>query len=422
MQLFIAMLPFMVVKMYMNKLIQDCEQELAAQFEVVNDISLFNQEKVLNAFKENRIALRHFSGTTGYGYDDIGRDALSALFATVFSAEKAIVSPLIASGTHAISLALFGILRPGDVLLSVCGMPYDTLEEVIFGKNNGSLSDFGISFEKVDFINGQFDYENIDKKLRIKPKVVFIQRSRGYSWRDALSMEEISKVIKFVKQKHRNAIILIDNCYGEFTEKIEPTEVGADIVVGSLIKNPGGGIAPTGGYIVGKSELIQLIGYRLTAPGVGFEIGSYVSGYRDFYQGFFIAPHVTAQAIKGSMLFGAVFEKLGYITLPKSSSPCFDIIRSIKFNTKDELIAFCQAIQAVSPVDSFATPYPWDMPGYNHQVIMAAGTFVQGASIELSADSPIKEPYIAYLQGGLTYEHIKIAVKNCVHRLNLLKV
>lgn len=398
-------------------LIIECENEHIQQFKDIEEISLFNQEKVLNAFIKNKIALRHFSPSTGYGYDDTGRDTLNKLFADVFKADKAIVSPLIASGTHAIALVLFGLLRPNDEMLSISGMPYDTLQEVILGEGNGSLKDFNVKFKSIDLIDNNFDKDRIEQSIKNNnPKIIFIQRSRGYSWRNAFSIAELKEIICFVKNITDTQII-IDNCYGEFVENSEPLQVGADIIVGSLIKNPGGGIAPTGGYIAGKEKLINLIENRLTAPGVGGEVGSYNSSYQNFYQGFFMAPHVTAQALKCSILFGAVFDKLGYETLPSSFSKCNDIIRSIKFNTKDELVTFCQTIQKCSPIDSHVIPYPWAMPGYADEVIMAAGTFVQGASIELSADSPIKEPFIAYLQGALTYEHAKIAVRMCLESL-----
>lgn len=399
--------------MNIEQLITDAESDCKKIFEQIDQTALFNQEKVLKAFQNRKVALRHFSQTTGYGYDDSGRDTLCDVFADIFEAEKAIVSPLIASGTHAIALCLFGILRPGDTILSVGGTPYDTLEDVISGKNMGSLADFGIRFEKVDLLESDFDIPQIRKALAKKPKIVYLQRSRGYSWRNAFSVDQLRKIIQLTKQE-ANAIVVVDNCYGEFTEQFEPTQVGADIVVGSLIKNPGGGLAPTGAYIAGKKEIVDLIGYRLTAPGVGLEVGSYEAGYRLFYQGVFMAPHTVAQALKGAHLFSATYRRLGYQTLPGNDGVSKDIICSIKFDTQNELINFCRAIQKTSPIDSFVTPYPWDMPGYNHQVIMAAGAFVQGASIELSADSPIKEPYIAYLQGGLTYEHVKIAVKSTV--------
>lgn len=398
-----------------EKLIEESENSAKTLFTDIDKVALFNQEKVLHAFQRHEIALRHFAGTTGYGYDDLGRDTLGCVFADVFGAKKGIASPLIASGTHAISLVLYGLLRPGDTFLSISGDLYDTLQTVIGGTDIGSLKDFNIGFENVDLTNeNEFDFAAIETALKSKQyKLIFIQRSRGYNWRNALTIKQIEKAIKFVR-KFTNVPIAVDNCYGEFVETKEPTEVGADIIVGSLIKNPGGGLAPTGGYICGRADLIERIGYRLTAPGVGSEVGSYAFGYRAFYQGFFLAPHTVSQALKGSVLFGKVFNKLGYETLPSPKEVGGDIIRSIKFNTKEELIRFCQAIQFCSPVDSFAVPEPWDMPGYSDQVIMAAGAFVQGASIELSADSPIKAPYIAYFQGGLTYEHVKIAVKKCV--------
>lgn len=395
-------------------LITKAEQQSIDLFKKIEDTALFNQEKVLNAFQKNRVALRHFNATTGYGYDDIGRDTLCNVFADVFHTERAIVSPNLASGTHAISTVLYGLLRPGDSFLSISGTPYDTLETVINGKDVGSLSDFGVEFETVALTDtNEFDFPAIERRLKNKTfKLLFIQRSRGYNWREALSIEKIAAAIQFVR-KFTKAPVVVDNCYGEFVEMREPTDVGANVIVGSLIKNPGGGLAPTGGYIAGDQSCIDQIGYRLTAPGVGMEVGSYALGYQSFFQGLFMAPHVTAQALKGSVLFGGVFHELGYDTLPDPQSTCFDIIRSIKFNTKEELIKFCQAVQACSPIDSFVRPEPWEMPGYADAVIMAAGTFVQGASIELSADSPIKEPYIAYVQGGITYEHVKLAVQKC---------
>lgn len=404
--------------MNIEKLIRDCENSLATQFAVIDETAYNNQVKVLQAFRTHKIALRHFAPTTGYGYDDVGRDALCEVFADIFGAEKAIVSPLMVSGTHAITLMLFGLLRPGDTIISVSGEVYDTLQGVVAKDGNGSLKDFGISYDKVDLKNGYFDYDTISEQIKnVKPRMVFIQRSRGYSWRNAFSLEDIRRVCKFIKQVDDSVIIAVDNCYGEFVSVNEPTEVGADICAGSMIKNPGGGIAPTGGYVAGKSEFVELVGHRLTAPGVGMEVGSYAADYRPFYQGLFFAPHVTAQALKGAALFGAVFSELGYKTLPNKTSGVNDIICSIMFGGEKELVSFCRAVQAVSPVDSHVVPYPWDMPGYDNQVIMAAGTFVQGASIELSADSPIKEPYIAYLQGGLTYEHIKYAVYECVKKV-----
>lgn len=396
------------------KTVQDAESRCRDSFVKLEQIALENQNKVLDAFRNNNVGQRHFAQTNGYGYDDIGRDTLCRVFAEVFRAESAIVSPLIVSGTHALTIALYGLLRPGDEMLAVSGAPYDTLKEVILGEGNGSLKDFGVSYRQVDLVNGAFDYDAIRNAINDKTKLVFVGRSRGYEWRDALDVREIGKMAKFVKDIKSDVIIMCDNCYGEFVDKIEPTQVGADIAVGSLIKNIGGGIAPSGGYVVGKKQYVDQVAYRLTSPSIGMEVGSYAYGYREFYQGLFLAPHVTMQAIKGSILFGEVFDSVGYKTMPRPGSDCKDIIRSIMFDTEEELIAFCRAVQKASPVDSNVTPFPWDMPGYEHQVIMAAGTFVAGASIELSADSPIKKPYIAYLQGGLTYEHVKIAAMYCL--------
>lgn len=405
-------------KMDIQELIDVSEKSLSEEFRKIDDIALYNQEKVLAAFQKNRVALRHFAPTTGYGYDDIGRDTLAKVFADAFSAESAIVSPLLANGSHAISTVLFGLLRPGDMLYSASGSPYDTLIDVITGENIGSLREYGIKFAKEDLIDGQFDLRSIENfAAKNKPKVVFLQRSRGYSSRNAFTVKTLKTVIDIVKSASKDSIVVVDNCYGEFVEKQEPIEAGADIIVGSLIKNPGGGLAPTGGYIAGKETLIQLISYRLTSPGIGCEVGSYANTYQYFYQGFFMAPHVVAQALKAAQLFCRTFDKLNYNVLPKPGDDYGDIIASINFNTAKELIDFVQTIQSVSPVDSYVLPEPWDMPGYNHKVIMAAGTFVQGASIELSADSPIKAPYIAYFQGALTYEHAKIALKNCLKKL-----
>ncbi len=397
--------------------IDSAQQKLSKQFEEIDEISMANQMKVLQAFRDNNVGQRHFSQTNGYGYDDIGRDTLCRLFAQIFGCESAIVSPLIVSGTHALSLSLYGILRPGDEMLAITGSPYDTLKEVICGQGNGSLKDFGINYNEIQLKDGKINTDILSDNITDKTKLVFIGRSRGYEWRDALSIDDISFAIKQIRNVKENVCIMVDNCYGEFLDKIEPTEVGADIIAGSLIKNPGGGIAPTGGYICGKKEYIDLIANRLTAPSIGMEVGSYSYGYKDYYQGLFMAPHVVANALKGSMLMGQVFHDLGFDTMPKPGAKCNDIIRSIKFETKEQLIDFCRAIQEVSPIDSNVVPFPWDMPGYEHQVIMAAGTFVAGASIELSADSPIKEPYIAYLQGGLTYEHVKIATMHCMERI-----
>lgn len=404
-----------------DNLIENVKDQLKPQFAECDDIALYNQNKVLEAFRKNKIALRHFNATTGYGYDDAGRDTLNRLFADTFGAEDALVSPYFTTGTHTISTALFGLLRPGDTLLSISGAPYDTLIDVISGNNIGSLKDFGVDYRQVNLTeNGKFDNIKIKDFLQSPHSVIYIQRSRGYSFRNAFTVEDIENIIKFVRG-FSSAPIIVDNCYGEFTQKKEPTEVGADLIMGSLIKNPGGGLAPTGGYIAGKADLIKQIAFRMTAPGVGSEVGSYASGYRLFYQGFFMAPHITMQAVKSALTFSKVFRTLGYNAMPFDNTVMSDIICSIKFDSKEQLVSFIQSVQYVSPIDSFVTPYPWDMPGYADQVIMAAGAFVQGSSIELSADSPIKEPYVAYLQGGLTYEHALIAIKKCVQSINDLR-
>lgn len=396
-----------------EKLIDKCENELSKEFKILEDIALFNQEKVLNAFKKNKIALRHFVGSSGYGYGDEGRDTLNKLFADVFKAEAAICSPNIVSGTHALSSCLYGVLRPNDTALSISGGVYDTLNDVIYGENNGSLKDFGIKFEKVDLKDGDFDFDAIKAKIyELKPKMIYIQRSRGYEWRNALSVSQIKKVVDFVKNQGFDGCIMLDNCYGEFTEKQEPTEFGVNLAAGSLIKNAGGGIAPTGGYVVGDKKYVDMVADRLTAPSIGGEVGSYAFGYQYFYQGLFLAPHTVLQALKGAMLFSKVLSELGYKVSPSPHELPHDIITMIEFGDREKLISFIQSIQGNSPIDSFVKVLPWEMPGYNDEVIMAAGCFVQGASIELSADAPIKPPYIGYLQGGITYEHCKIALKN----------
>ena len=401
-----------------QQLIEESERSLAPQFHRLEQIAYHNQKKVLQAFQNNRIALRHFAPTSGYGYGDEGRDTLGALFADIFGAEAGIVSPNILSGTHALTVGLFGLLRTGDTLFSIAGDPYDTLHEVIAGKGIGSLADYGIAFKKCDLRQGEFDYDGIRAGL-LDPsvKVVFIQRSRGYEWRDALSQKQIAAACAFVRECGFAGCIFVDNCYGEFVEETEPTQNGADIAVGSLIKNPGGGIAPTGGYIVGKRAFVERIACRLTAPSIGAEVGSYMYGYQSFYQGVFLAPHVVCQALKGGLLIGACLEKLGFETSPAVMQPPYDITRAIRFRTREELIAFIQAVQEASPVDSFVQLEPWDMPGYESEVIMAAGCFVQGASIELSADAPVREPYIAYFQGGLTYEHCRYALEKILEKI-----
>lgn len=406
------------------QLIKQCEIELKDQFSRLDDIALYNQEKVLDAYKNQSIQARHMFGTTGYGYDDIGRDTLCRLYADIFHAESAIVSPNIVSGTHALTLMLFGVLRPGDKLLAISGMPYDTLTDVISAENKGSLRDFGVKFDKIDLktnpdLTPEFDREAIKIALENEPiKAVFLARSRGYSLRQAISVEKVGEIIAFVKKISPKTLVLVDNCYGEFVEKIEPTDVGADLIAGSLIKNIGGGIAPTGGYVAGRADLVEQVSYRLTAPSLGMEEGSYVYGYLPYYQGLFLAPSAVKNALKGSLLFAKAYTKLGFETLPRDDMQPYDIVTSIKLGSADKLIDFCGAIQEISPIDSNVKPMPWDMPGYQDQVIMAAGAFVQGSSIELSADSPIKEPYIVYVQGGLTYEHAYLAVLHTLETLN----
>lgn len=406
------------------QLIKQCEIELKDQFSRLDDIALYNQKKVLDAYKNQSIQARHMFGTTGYGYDDIGRDTLCRLYADIFHAESAIVSPNIVSGTHALTLMLFGILRPGDKLLAISGMPYDTLTDVILAENKGSLRDFGVKFDKIDLktnpdLTPEFDREAIKIALENEPiKAVFLARSRGYSLRQAISVEKVGEIIAFVKKISPKTLVLVDNCYGEFVEKIEPTDVGADLIAGSLIKNIGGGIAPTGGYVAGRADLVEQVSYRLTAPSLGMEEGSYVYGYLPYYQGLFLAPSAVKNALKGSLLFAKTYTKLGFETLPRDDMQPYDIVTSIKLGSADKLIDFCGAIQEISPIDSNVKPMPWDMPGYQDQVIMAAGAFVQGSSIELSADSPIKEPYIVYVQGGLTYEHAYLAVLHTLETLN----
>lgn len=395
------------------------EKKLEKKFKELEDIALFNQQKVLDAFKKNKVSLANFNGTTGYGYSDVGRETLEKVFATVFKAEAGLVSPHISCGTTALTLTLFGLLRPNDLLLSIADEPYDTLTEVISGERNGSLKDFKIDYKCVPLKNGELDQTQIFKAVKKhKPKVIYLQRSRGYAWRNSILVEEMEPIFSECKKISPNSIIVVDNCYGEFTEKVEPTEVGADVCVGSLIKNPGAGIAPNGAYIVGKENLIDLIAGKLNSPSLKREVGSFEQGYRLFYQGLFLAPHVVKECLKGVMLATSIFSELGFEVLPNINRPLSDIVCSVKFNDRDKLIKFIQTIQFNSPVDSFVLALPWAMPGYTDEVIMASGSFVAGSSIELSADAPIRPPYIAYMQGGLTYEHIKIALTNVLNELN----
>lgn len=404
--------------MTIEERILEQEEKLQGRFREIDRIALYNQEKVLNAFKEEQIALRHFNPSSGYGYGDEGKEVLGKVFARAFGGERGIVSPALLSGTHALTVALFGVLRPGDCVLCVTGMPYDTIRGVIWGEDNGSLKEFGVRFEVEDLTEkGEVDYSALSEKDLSAYKMVYIQRSRGYELRDAFSVSQIGEMCAFLRGKGFTGCIFVDNCYGEFVEKQEPTEVGADIIVGSLIKNPGGGLAPTGGYIVGGEKYIRLIEYRLTAPSVGGEVGSYMYGYTQFYQGFFLAPHVVAQTLKGGLLIGACLEELGYENFPKVEKMPADITRAVRFDTEKQLTDFIQSVQECSPIDSFVHLEAWDMPGYDCKVIMAAGCFVQGASIELSADAPIRKPYTAYFQGGLTYEHCRIALKRILEKL-----
>lgn len=397
-----------------SNLSEEVEKDISQRFSEINEIKEYNQYKVLKAFQKNRVSDAHFTFSTGYGYGDMGRDTLDRVFADIFCCEDCLVRPHMVSGTHAITVALFGNLRPGDTILSVSGKPYDTLEEIIGIRNSsGSLSEYGVKYKQVDLTpQGKFDYKGIEEALKNDSSIrlIEIQRSTGYGWRPSLTLDNIREVISFIKGIKSDVICFVDNCYGEFIDTIEPTQVGADLIAGSLIKNPGGGIAPTGGYVAGKAEYVENASYRLTAPGIGRECGSTFGVMRQFYQGLFLAPHITSEALKGAIFCSGIFERLGFEVSPKVYDKRSDIIQAVKFNDKDKLITFCQGIQKGSPVDSFVSAEPWDMPGYNDQVIMAAGAFIQGSSIELSADAPIRPPYIAYLQGGLTYEHSKIGV------------
>lgn len=397
------------------KLVSEAEESIKEQFKHIENICEINQLRVMKAFADNRVSDSHFVATTGYGYDDLGRDTLDRVYANIMGAEDALVRHNFISGTHTISTALFAVLRPNDILVSITGKPYDTLEEVIGIQGeagNGSLKDFGVKYVQIDLKHdGTPDLEQIKFTLtHMNVKAVTIQRSKGYGWRPTYSAKDIGALIEFVKEISPETICIVDNCYGEFVETEEPTAYGADLIAGSLIKNPGGGLAPTGGYIAGKQKYVELCAYRLTSVGIGKEAGASLGFNRQMYQGLFMAPHVVSQALKAAVLCSAVFEKLGFEVDPKPNEIRHDIIQSIKFGDPNKVTAFCQGIQKGAPVDSFVTPEPWDMPGYSSQVIMAAGAFVQGASIELSADAPIKPPYIAYMQGGLTYESAKLGI------------
>lgn len=402
-----------------EKMLLTCEDEIEPLFAKVQEMAQYNQARVLKAFADCGIQAAHFVGSSGYGYDDIGRDTLEKLFAKTFGCEDAIVRPQIVSGTHALAIALQGMLEPGQTICYVSGKPYDTLEQVIGLEDTlGSLMRLGIHYKQIELLpDGGLDYSAVQKALQEDGSiaVVAVQRSAGYAWRRSLHVSEIAKLADLVHAQSPDTMVFVDNCYGEFTEAQEPVGVGADVMAGSLIKNPGGGIAPTGGYIAGTKRAIDRIEHALTAPGIGRACGSYEASYRPFYQGFFLAPTVTASAVKTAILFAKVFSKLGYEVNPAPEAMRSDIIQSIAFHAPDPLLAFCRSIQKASPVDSMATPEPWAMPGYTHEVVMAAGAFVQGSSIELSADAPMAEPYICYFQGGLTYEHGRIG---CLYALD----
>ena len=395
------------------------EEHLKERFEEIDKRAEFNQMKVIKAMQDNRVSDIHFAATTGYGYNDLGRDTLEAVYASAFHGESALVRPQLTCGTHALAVALASNLRPGDELLSPVGKPYDTLEEVIGIRDSiGSLKEYGVSYRQVDLLpDGTFDYENIRKAINEKTKLVTIQRSKGYATRPTLSVARIGELISFIKSIKPEVICMVDNCYGEFVETIEPTDVGADMIVGSLIKNPGGGLAPIGGYIVGRKDCIERAAYRLSAPGLGKEVGASLGLNQSFYQGFFLAPTVVAGALKGAVFAANIYEKLGFDVIPNGTESRHDIIQAITFGKPEGVIAFCQGIQAAAPVDSYVAPEPWDMPGYDAPVIMAAGAFVQGSSIELSADGPIKPPYAVYFQGGLTWYHAKLGILMSLQKL-----
>lgn len=403
-------------------LVEQTELEIRQAFLDIERISEQNQWKVIEAFQNHKVSDFHFAGSTGYGYNDRGREVLDLVYADVFGAEQALVRPHFASGTHTISCALFGVLRPGDELLYITGKPYDTLHKVI-GKGqdgSGSLADWGISYQSIDLLeDGQVDWNTVEGSIKSNTKVIGIQRSRGYDWRASFNIAQIQEMVTRIREIAPHVIIFVDNCYGEFTELLEPTEVGVDLMAGSLIKNPGGGIAETGGYIAGKKQYVEAASYRLTAPGIGGEVGAMLGTLRGMYQGLFLASHLVSQAVKGSVLAAAVFEKLGFETKPTWQEKRTDLIQAVRFGQADHLISFVQGIQQAAAVDSHVTPEPWDMPGYEHAVIMAAGTFIQGGSLELSADAPIREPYIAYMQGGLTYAHVKYGLLTSLEKMTI---
>lgn len=392
---------------------EQAERQVGDQFRAIDRIVDRNQWKVIEAFQKFQVSDFHFAGSTGYAYNDRGREVLDLVYAEVFGAEAALVRPHFASGTHTIATALFGVLRPGDGLLYITGRPYDTLHKVIGkpGDGTGSLQDFGIHYDEAALSeDGSVDWDTVASKITKKTKVIGIQRSRGYDWRDSFTVDQIGDMVARVKAMKPDCIVFVDNCYGEFTEEKEPTQVGVDLLAGSLIKNPGGGLAETGGYICGRTELVELASYRLTAPGIGGEVGAMLGTTRGIYQGLFLAPTTVGQAVKGSILAAAVFERAGFESRPRWDAKRTDLIQAISFSGPEQLIAFVQGIQRAAAVDGHVVPEAWDMPGYEHPVIMAAGTFIQGGSLELSADAPVREPFIAYMQGGLTYSHVKFGV------------
>lgn len=394
-------------------------EELQARFLEIDEVAEYNQLKVIHAMQKNRVSEACFQVSTGYGYNDFGRDTLEGVYAAAFHTEAALVRPQIACGTHALSVALAGNLRPGDELLSPAGKPYDTLDEVIgIRSSRGSLAEYGVRYRQVDLLaDGTFDYDNIGKAINEQTKLITIQRSKGYQTRPSFSVKQIGELISFIKAINPNIICMVDNCYGEFVEAEEPTDVGADLIVGSLIKNPGGGLAPIGGYIAGKTEYVENAAYRLTSPGLGREVGATLGVNQSFYQGFFMAPTVVASALKSAVFAANIYESLGFDVVPGGWESRHDIIQAVTLGSKEGVIAFCEGIQAAAPVDSYVVPEPWAMPGYDCDVIMAAGTFVQGASIELSADAPIKEPYAVYFQGGLTWNHGKLGILMSLQKL-----
>lgn len=404
-----------------KEIIIKAENELKEQFSIIDDICEYNSDKVLSAFQNNQVSEIHFNETTGYGYGDLGREVIEKIYADIFHTEDALVRGQFISASHALTVTLFGLLRPNDIMLSVSGKPYDTLDSVIgLTENNSSLKSFGIKYEQIDLIDNDFDYERIQERLsntKSKIKLIEIQRSRGYSLRESISLEKIEKVIKAIREVDSSVIIMIDNCYGELTNKIEPSDLGADILVGSLIKNLGGGIAPNGAYVVGKHDLIELVAERLTLPGEGREVGPSLGMNKKILQGLFMAPSVVSSSLKTAILTAKVMENLGYKVSPKSTDIRTDIVQTIEFGNAKDLINYVQGIQIGSPIDSSSLPVPDDMPGYDDQVIMAAGAFVQGSSIELSCDAPLREPYIAFQQGGLTYEYGKLGLMKAVERI-----